>query len=195
MRRDSVSARAWLGALGCAGIAGAHWLAYLLADAGHHHDEGFLASTGHAYWPYFAALAMAALVAGLARPLIRGFRTERPVETLSFVPMALVLTVIQAGGFLALEVGERVLFAPGHSLDVFGETVVLWGLALQVVTALAATIAVRVLTRVAAFVARLRRTHAGHRAASATWVITRIYPPALVPASGGASLRAPPAVR
>lgn len=195
MRSGSVFARLWLAALACAGIASAHWLAYFAAGThGHLHDE-LLSSTGHAYWPYFAAVSMAALVAALARPVIQGFRAGPNRTGIRFIPTVLVLAVVQVGGFLALEVGERMLFAQGHSLNVLSESVVLWGLALQVVTAVVATIVVRLLARVGEFVARLRWHRIPATTTSTPWFTSQTYAPALAPASGGPSLRAPPFVR
>ena len=69
MNRGPAAVRMWLGALACAGMAGAHWLAYALAGAGSDpHDRLLLESTGHSYWPYLAALAMGALLVGFAGP-------------------------------------------------------------------------------------------------------------------------------
>jgi hypothetical protein len=138
---------------------------------------------------------MAALVAGLARPLIHGFRAGTSGAPLRLVPMAILLTLIQVGGFLVMEVGERILFTQGHSLNIFGESVVFWGLALQVVTALLATIAVRLLARVGEFVARLRRSAYRSETTPTHWLTTQTHTPTLANATGGRSLRAPPLVR
>jgi hypothetical protein len=106
-----------------------------------------------------------------------------------------MLVLIQAGGFLALEVGERMLFAPGHALNIFGESVVLWGLALQVLTALIATVAVRLLVRVGEFVARLRRAALVSETTATGWLSTQTHTPTFVNATGGPALRAPPLLR
>jgi hypothetical protein len=194
MGRRSAYARLWLGALACAGITGAHWLAYVLTHGAHSHQQGALASTGHAYWPYFAALAMAALVAALARPLMQGFQAEPDDGQPRLGSMAVSLALMQMGGFFLLEIGERMIFAPGQSLNVLHEPVVLWGLLLQVVTAVAASLVVRLLVRIGQFVARVHRRILETGSAEVAWFITQISAPAPVPASGGPSLRAPPLV-
>lgn len=66
--------RAWLGALAFAGAVGGHMLAYALVEPGEHERTELLLSTGHGLWPVVAALALAALVAGLAGCLRDGAR-------------------------------------------------------------------------------------------------------------------------
>ena len=202
MRRDASRAGLWLGALACGGVAGAHWLAYLLAGTHNHgglhaspHSHSgveLLASTGHAYWSYFGPIALALLIAGFARSLVNGYQREPDGESRRWLSTASSLTLIQVVGFLALEIGERALFAQGHSLNVLNESVVIWGLALQVVTAAAATIAIRFLTRVGEIARSLSRRRLRTVPKRVLGLISQTQSPPAVPATGGPSLRAPP---
>ena len=112
MRTVSKLPRLWIGALAGAGIAGAHWVAYLVdASHGHTHRQ-LLESTGHSYWPWFAALAMGALLVALAPTTNARTRNRRDQSEMPLTSLAIVLTVIQTCGFLALEMGERMLLGP-----------------------------------------------------------------------------------
>ena len=202
MRREASRATLWLGALACGGVAGAHWLAYFLAAAhshdgvhssAHSHDGAdLLASTGHEYWSYFAPIAMAVLIAGLAKSVFNGYRKKSHGAEQRWLSTAAALTLIQVVGFLTLEIGERALFAPGHPLSVLNESVVLWGLAFQVVTAVTATILIRILTRVGEIARGFSRPRAKAGATRVLGLVSQTQLPPAAPATGGPSLRAPP---
>jgi hypothetical protein len=97
------------------GLVGGHLLAYTVfaPDAGHR--QALLHQTGHGYLPraVVVALVLSALAAGLAARL--GFRhgraAERPPQGL--VRTALRLSALQASGFIALEVVERLVSGSG----------------------------------------------------------------------------------
>ena len=130
-------ARAWLGALAFSGAVGGHILAYALVEPGEHERAELLGATGHRLWSMVVALALAALVGGLAGCLrdgaerLRGTDSDRDLYTST----ATRLVVLQVFSFLLLETAERTL-AHGHFHLVTGEPAVAAGVVIQVVTAL-----------------------------------------------------------
>ena len=189
--------RAWLGGIACAGVAAAHWIAYLVAPVdGHTHAEG-MAATGHRLWPYFMALFAGAFVAGLG-----GFVTDRLGEQPAASGKALWrdavvrLVPIQVVAFVALELAERALFAdPGHSTSFFAEPVVWAGIVLQVLCALAGAGLLVVFARTIELIQELIGRHAapaGDASAPVRHFVTQLYAKPLVMATGGPSFRGPP---
>ncbi|MDQ3751941.1 MAG: hypothetical protein M3333_03495 [Actinomycetota bacterium] len=130
-------ARAWLGALAFSGAVGGHMLAYALVEPDEHQRAELLGGTGHKLWSVVVALALAALVGGLAGCLRDG--AERLRRTVSdgglYTTTATRLAVVQVSSFLLLETAERTL-AHGHFHLVTGEPAVAAGVVVQVVTAL-----------------------------------------------------------
>lgn len=190
--------RAWLGGLACAGVAAAHWIAYLIAPPdGHTHAEG-LAATGHRVWPYLVALAAGASVAALS-----GFVSDRFGDDPGASGAALWrhaaarLIPMQVGAFVLLELAERALFAdPGHT-GLLGEPVLWVGIALQVVCALAGAgllvLFARTIELIQVLVARLFARATAPARPAAPFVATRSIR-ALVMATGGPTFRGPPAL-
>jgi len=129
--------RAWLGALAFAGAVGGHMLAYALVEPGEHERTELLLSTGHGLWPVVAALALAALVAGLAGCLRDGARCllGPPYHRALYASTAGTLAAVQVCSFVLLETAERTL-AHGHLHHVMGEPAVVVGMVVQVVSAL-----------------------------------------------------------
>jgi hypothetical protein len=194
MQTRLLAARYWIGALACAGIAGAHWLAYLIAGAhAHTHSSGLLSETGHAYWPAFAGIAMAAVVAGLGFPAMQRIRNSgSALGASSGIATFAFMALLQLGGFSLLELGERFLFVPGHSLNLAAEPVFWWGLALQVLVAGLAALVLRVLLRFVDFIVELRTKRAPTATATIKWFVELCSRPTLAPATGGSCLRGPP---
>ena len=191
--------RAWLGGIACAGIAAAHWIAYLIAPpAGHSHAEG-LAATGHRLWPYLMAVFAGAFVAGLG-----GFVTDRlgarPAAGGSTLwrGAALRLVPIQVVAFVVLELLERILFAdPTHSSGLFFEPVLWVGIVVQVLCALAGAGLLVVFARTIELIQELlgrRDVPADDVAAPPTRFVTQLFARPLSMAAGGPSFRGPPAL-
>ena len=133
-RAPALRTRLWLGGLASGGVVAAHWLAYRLTTPAGHHGSDILHATGHRYWTWFVAVALGALVAGLA-----GFAHQRMQAGASMGAGALYryslgrLITLQTVGFLLLEIVERL--ASGGSLDLAHQPAVVLGVGLQVVIA------------------------------------------------------------
>lgn len=191
--------RAWLGGLACAGVAAAHWVAYLIAppDA-HSHAEG-MAATGHALWPYFVALAAGAFVAGLS-----GFVADRVGASPGASGASLWrhaaarLVPVQVLAFVLLELVERALFAdPGHAGALLAEPVLWVGVAVQVLCALAGAGLLVLFARTIELIQELVNGRPASTTAPRSFpqprLVLRAVRP-LVMGTGGATFRGPPAV-
>lgn len=104
--------------LGLAGLVGGHALGYAIAFPDDAHRAALLDTTGHGYMPSVSRLALmlgiAAVITGIAAGYMHRPRAARP----SFARVALWLVGLQCGGFIGLEVVERVLAgAPMSSLS------------------------------------------------------------------------------
>jgi hypothetical protein len=178
--------------LGVAASAGgamvlAHWIAYLIAVPDSHSRAHVLASSGHEYWLYAAALGLAAGVFGVGaflRSRLAGGDDVRGVGAR--------LMVIQVLGFLVLETTERI--ASGHAWsEALTEPVVAIGVIAQIAVAL---IGAALLRGVARVVARIRAARTVLVDATPT---IPFFPslsdcvPAVALAAGGLGLRGPPA--
>lgn len=196
MRIQRWTARAALSALGALGIAIAHWAAYVMAAPQAHTHHQLLHSTGHRYWPLGGALLVAMVVGTIGFSISKRLgRSDASMATVRGA--ALALGAIQVGGFLLMEVGERLLFSSHHSVSsVMAEPVVWIGIALQLIIAVAGAVLVRVLLRAAAFVrALIRASVSSARCISVSLPSTPFIVPALSPASSGLSRRGPPLQR
>jgi hypothetical protein len=132
--------RIHLALLAFAGTLAAHSIAYWLVAPDPHHHSSLLLNTGHGYWSVVTPLAMGLTVAGVAGALISGAGAGS-----RFGAVAGRSVVLQIAAFLAMETIERATV--GGSLAVVKEPVVLVGLALQMLIALAIAGLLLVLTR------------------------------------------------
>ncbi len=184
--RVGVRERAYLALIAFAGTLAAHSMAYWLVAPDPHHHASLLLSTGHGYWGIVTPVAMGLAVAGIAGALIS--RSEAPSRFGSVAGRAVALQLV---AFLSMETIERA--AVGGSLAVIKEPVVLVGLMVQMLIALAIAGLLLVLTRlldsptsssVLPLPAVRRSQPLATRAGSPTLLELRY---------GGALLRAPPA--
>jgi hypothetical protein len=143
----SVRTRLWLGGLAAGGVAAAHILAFIVAAPDPVRRDWLLEETGHAAWPLVVSVALAALVVALARFAVgRIHRSDRPSAGALWRLTAGRLIALQTFGFVGLEAVERL--ASGHGLSGFlAEPVVLIGVALQILVALAAAALLGLLAR------------------------------------------------
>jgi hypothetical protein len=132
--------RIYLALVGFAGTLAAHSIAYWLVAPDPHHHANLLLSTGHGYWGVVTPLTMGLAVAGIAGALI-----SRSGAGARFGVVAARAGVLQLVAFLAMETIERA--SVGGSLAVIKEPVVLVGLAVQMLIALAIAGLLLVLTR------------------------------------------------
>jgi len=181
-----VRERIYVALLAFAGTLAAHSIAYWLVAPDPHHHASLLLSTGHGYWGVVTPLAMGLTVAGIAGALI-----SRSGATSRFGTIAGRAVALQLMAFLAMETIERATV--GGSLAVIKEPVVLVGLGVQMLIALAIAGLLLVLTRAldSPNGSRVLPTPPVHRSQPLS---TRTDSPTLLELRyGGALLRAPPA--
>lgn len=178
--------------LGVAALAGgamvlAHWIAYLIAIPNSHSRAHVLVSTGHDYWLYAAAAALAAGVFGAS-----AFIRARLAEGDDIRGLGLRLAGMQVIGFLALESVERVW--SGHPwTDVLSEPVVAIGVVAQILVALIGVTLLRGVARVVARFRTTRTTPADATSNPTTFPTHATSVPSVALAAGGLGLRGPPA--
>jgi hypothetical protein len=186
--------RLWVGGLACGGVVLTHTLAYLLAAPDPQSRRQLLLATGHRYWPYFSALALGAVVAGLAQFTLRRFRHARPADNTVrqlFGPTAGRLIALQAIGFLGVEAFEGV-FVHGDLTEVLAEPVIPLGLLVQTLVAALAALLLILVARAVDLVARLIRPKLRRIRVPVLPAPRPMYWPRLAPATGGPTLRGPP---
>jgi hypothetical protein len=141
MRSNALLRALTIAGLGVAGLVGGHAAGYAISVPDAYHRSALLEATGHGYLPSASRLAVmlgiAAVVAGVASGYLHRPRTAHP----SFARAAAGLVSLQCGGFVVLEVVERLLAgAPLGSLSLpllvaglLTQAVVGFGLALLLV--------------------------------------------------------------
>lgn len=180
-----VRERIYVALLGFAGTLAAHSIAYWMIAPDPHHHASLLLSTGHGYWGVVTPLAIGLSVAGIAGSLIS---SSGPVAR--FGDVALRAVALQLLAFLLMETIERATV--GGSLVVIKEPVVLVGLVVQVLIALAIAGVLLVLTRV--LDAATGSSALATPTAGRSFLLTSLSksPDLLEFRYGGALLRAPP---
>jgi len=131
--------------LAMAGLVLGHVLAYLIAVPDPHHRAFVLQRTGHEYLPAMAEAALVLALAGMAAVVIRAFAGQRRGSE-RFARLAGRLGLVQVLAFGGLEVVERIVAgAPLRHLA--SDHLLLIGMAVQVVVALAGAAFLRWLAR------------------------------------------------
>jgi hypothetical protein len=186
--RTSIRARERIYAalLAFAGTLAAHSIAYWLVAPDPHHHASLLLSTGHGYWGVVTPLAMGLSVAGIA-----GFLISSSGTVARFGDVAVRAVALQLLAFLLMETIER--STVGGSLVVIKELVVLVGLVVQMLIALAIAALLLVLTRVLDSASGSSVLVAPSTDRSTLLTAPSKSPHLLEFRYGGALLRAPPA--
>lgn len=121
--------RAALSGLAAGGLMLGHWAVYLLREPDAHARTRLLAETGHELLPQLVVLAAAALAVGLC-VLPYG---ARATNTTAWRPLVRDLVALQCGGFLCLELAERLwVHAGGGLLHLLADPTIAAGVVLQV---------------------------------------------------------------
>jgi len=154
-----------LGGAALLGLAGAHILDYVLLYSDPVVRAGFLRQTGHAYFgkafEFAIAAAILAVIGSFAFGVLRA--RDHHVERRSPWRAAAILVLIQSGGFVALEAGERII-VNAHAGQLLKVT--LLGVVLQVIVATISAFVLSLIERAGSFVARaLAANHPVRRAA------------------------------
>ncbi len=154
--------------IAAAGLVLGHWLAYALSAPGANERDELLHATGHGYLAFATQVAVLAGTLGLAGLFLARVR-QREGEG-SFASDVVRLAAVQAGAFVAMEVGERLL--SGASLHDFthGPLLVI-GLAVQLLVAIAGAALLRLTDRSAAAAHGLRHKVAPFSASPPTIVV------------------------
>jgi hypothetical protein len=143
-------------AMAAAGVVLGHWLAYYLAIPRPIVRTDVLARSGHGYWLIAVQLAVVLAVVALGSVVLSQVRAvcdESSNESEPYARLALRLAGLQIATFTVLEVTERAL--AGASLSgMFQHHVFLFGVAVQVLVALAGALILRWFGRAAMLVVR-----------------------------------------
>lgn len=173
------------------GLIVGHLLSYFIAIPNAARRGVVLAETGHAYLhlagDIAVVLAFAAVVTGALRAVADRGATDLP----SGLRFAWRLGALQAGAFVAMEVGERLVSGAGLE-ELFADHLFGTGIAVQLVIAALGTLLLRWLGRVAVRIAAVLARSPRRRAAGTIWVrpgSVRAPQPAF---AGIVSARAPP---
>jgi hypothetical protein len=185
-------ARLMLGGLAAAGVSVAHWLAYRVVTPHEHLREELLERTGHRYSNILFALAFgvfAAVVAGAVAARVSAGRKRllRP----SFGKIARRLSVWQMGGWIALELTERLVVAHHHS-SIFTEPVLWIGLGVQLLVAVVSALLFVVLDRALGRIIELVRGLPDPPRARRSWPIVQAAPVRTARLGGAWRSRGPP---
>jgi hypothetical protein len=193
MRR--VSERLWLGGLAAAGVVLSHSLSFLFVEPDPHARQRLLDATGHRYFTWVTAVAIGILVAGLAGGTIKrlGGGVEEAVYRRTFVGSAAPLVLIQVVAFIALESVER-LVVDGSPLGPLTDPVMAMGCVVQIVVAVVGALLLVALAHgVDCIAARFLASPPQPTGPARAWWATSVLPPTPAPATGGPTVRGPPA--
>jgi ABC-type Fe3+ transport system permease subunit len=150
--RARVLRAAVLGGAAMLGLAGAHALDYLLLYRNPVVRSGLLQQTGHAYFGKTFEFAIAsAVLAAIGSFAFGVLRAHHPAERRSMWRAAGMLALIQSGGFVALEAGER-LMVNAHAGQLLKVTLV--GVVLQVIVATITAFVLSLIERAGRIIAR-----------------------------------------
>jgi len=134
------------------GLAGAHALDYFLLYRNPVVRTGLLMQTGHAYFGKAFEFAIASAVLAVIGSFAFGvMRAHHPAEHRSVWRSAGMLALIQSGGFVALEAGER-LVVNAHAGQLLKVTLV--GVVLQMIVATITAFVLSLIERAGRIMAR-----------------------------------------
>ncbi|TML79202.1 MAG: hypothetical protein E6G04_06390 [Actinobacteria bacterium] len=143
---------ALLGGASLLGLAGAHVLDYLLLYRNPVVRTGLLRQTGHAYFGKAFEFAIASAILAVIGTFAFGvLRAHQSAERRSTWRAAGILALIQSGGFVALEAGERIV-VNAHAGQLLKVTLV--GVVLQVIVATVTAFVLSLIERAGRFIAR-----------------------------------------
>jgi hypothetical protein len=189
--RARVLRAAILGGGAMLGLAGAHVLDYLLLYRDPVVRSGLLSQTGHGYFSkafeFTITSAILAVIGSFAFGVLRA-RNHR-VERRSPWRAAGILALIQSGGFVMLEAGER-LVVNAHAGQLLKVT--LLGVVLQVIVATITAFVLSLIERAGRFVARALAVSPPPRRAVAVFIRPRDVIRPRLSLLSRASPRAPP---
>jgi hypothetical protein len=184
--------RAPIGLIAAAAMLASHWIAYFIAAPDPHQRSFLLQATGHSYWPFATSFMVGAAILGLGSfvgqrlsPATRGSRQSLFAHALPrFV-------TLQVGGFVSLEVVERLLTEHTLGFSTFTERTMLIGLAIQLITSFLAALLLVAIAFVVEQLAGVTPSFMGQSSLPVT-LTSLVARTCLVPATGARTLRGPP---
>ena len=189
--RSSVLRVAVLGGAAMLGLVGAHILDYVVLYRDPVVRGGLLRQTGHAYFgkafEFAIAAAILAAIGSFAFGVLRA--RDHHVARRSTWRAAGILALIQSGGFVALEAGERIV-VNAHVGQLLKVT--LLGVVLQVIVATITAFVLSLIERAGSFVARALAGNPPFRRAAVTVMRPRDAIRPRLSLLSRASPRAPP---
>jgi hypothetical protein len=194
MRRQAHSSSIAVAGTAGAGLILAHTLAYVVAVPSSTARQQVLAHTGHSYWfllPKAAiVLALASVVAAVARAMRGVYRANGGAAPLA--ELAGRMALLQVAAFVGMEMAER-LVAGAEVADLLSGDLLLVGLAIQILSALAGALLLHWLDRaVERIVLALRRAPLAARRALAHLPRREVEARHALVLAGAAGVRGPP---
>ena len=177
-----------------AGLALGHVLAYLIAVPDPHHRAFVLQQTGHEYLPAMAEAALVLGLAGIAAVVIRAFAPGPRGGSEPLWRLSGRLALVQVLAFGGLEVVERIVAgAPLRHLA--SDHILLIGMAVQVVIAVAAAAFLRWLARTSTKLAETISLRAPlPRAGAVVALASSSWSPGTSASGSVGNVRAPPSL-
>jgi hypothetical protein len=129
-----------------AGLLLGHALSYLLAVPDPNHRDLVLRTTGHSYLPTLGEVALLLLLAGVAAVVVRSWSGRRPAGGERYASLAGLLGGVQVTAFVGQELLER-LVSRSPLGELVHDHILLIGVAVQILLALAGAAALRWLVR------------------------------------------------
>jgi hypothetical protein len=173
------------------GLIAGHLLSYLIAIPDAARRDAVLAETGHAYLHLAGDVAVVLAFAAVVTIGLRAVAERGAAELPSGLRLAWRLGALQAGAFVAMEVGERLVSGAGLG-ELFADHLFGIGIVVQLVIASFGTLLLRWLGRVAVRIAAVLARSPRGRPAGTIWFrpgSARAPRPAF---AGSVSARAPP---
>jgi hypothetical protein len=151
------------------GLIVGHLLSYLIAIPDAARRDAVLAASGHAYLHLAGDVAVVLAFAAVVTAMLRAAAERGGTELPSSVRLALCLGALQAGAFVAMEVGERLVSGSGLG-ELFADHLFGVGIVVQLVIASLGAILLRWLGRVAVRIAAALGRSPRRRLAGTKWI-------------------------
>ena len=173
------------------GLIVGHLLSYLIAIPDAARRGALLAASGHAYLHLAGDIAVVLAFAAVVTVALRAASGRGGTELPSGLRLVWRLGALQAGAFVAMEVGERLVSGAGLG-ELFADHLFATGVVVQLVIASLGALLLRWLGRVAVRIAAVLARPRRRRPAGTIWVRPGSARPPRPAFAGIVSARAPP---
>jgi hypothetical protein len=151
------------------GLIVGHLLSYLIAIPDAARRDAVLAESGHAYLHLAGDVAVVLAFAAVVTVMLRATAERGGAEPPSGVRLAWRLGALQAGAFVAMEVGERLVSGSGLG-ELFADHLFGVGIVVQLLLASVGSLLLRWLGRVAVRIAAALGVSPRRRPSISTWI-------------------------